>query len=118
MDVNGNINSLIEDAILNTYFECELMNIKDKLQKLDERNFNSSFKKKIVKKINECIDSGVSITLTALKMVDDTKGTRYEDEMTWILAQNPLTPKMVFDYHMHLAEKRIARELKLSEVGL
>ena len=50
MVVNGNINSLIEDAIINTYFECELMGNRDKMQKLDERNFNSSFKKRIVSK--------------------------------------------------------------------
>jgi hypothetical protein len=118
MDVNGNINSLIEDAIINTYFECELMNTRDKMQKLDERNFNSSFKKRIAKKINECLDKNISITLEALKMVDSTKGTRYEDEMIFILAQNPLTPKMASDYNQHLAEKRIVRELKLSEVGL
>ena len=118
MDVNGNINSLIEDAIINTYFECELMNTRDKMQNLDERNFNSSFKKRVVKKINECLDKNISITLEALKMVDSTKGTRYEDEMIFILAQNPLTPKMASDYHQHLAEKRIVRELKLSEVGL
>lgn len=115
MDVNGNINSLIEDAIINTFFECELMGIKDNMPKIEEKNFNSSFKKKIVAKINECIKSKHSITLEALKMVDNCKGTRYEDEMIWILAQNPLTPKMASDYYTHLAENRIKRELKLSE---
>lgn len=116
MDVNGNINSLIEDAIINTYFECELMGNRDKMQKLDERNFNSSFKRRIVHKINECLDNGNSITLEALKMVDDTRSTRYEGEMVFILAQNPLTPNMARDYHKHLAEKRIKRELKLGDI--
>lgn len=117
MDVNGNINSLIEDAIINTYFECELMGNRDKMQKLDERNFNSSFKKRIVNKINWCLEKDESISLEALKMFDKVKGTRYEDEMVWILAQNPLTPNMARDYHKHLAEKRIKRELKLGDIA-
>ena len=116
MDANGNIHNLIEDAIINSYFECELMGVREKMQKLDERNFNSSFKKRIVKKINECFDNDESITIEALKMIDSTKGTQYEDEMIWILAQNPLTPNMARDYHKHLAEKRIKRELKLGDI--
>jgi len=44
-------------------------------------------------------------------MIDKTKGTNYEDEMMGIIAQNPLTARMVSDYHGYLAELRIKREL-------
>ena len=33
-DVNSNINTQLEDAIINTYFECELMGLREKLTKL------------------------------------------------------------------------------------
>lgn len=110
-----NLNFNIECAIINTYFEAELLNIKDKLPRLDHRNFTTSFRRKIVKNINECYDKDKSITLEAMKIVDKCKNTSYEYEVLCILAQNPLTPKMVIDYHRHLTEVRIARDLKVSE---
>ena len=110
-DVNSNINTQLEDAIINTYFECELMGLREKLTKLDRRNFTSSFKKRIIDKINDCLDDGSSITLECAKIIDKTKGTNYEDEMLGIIAQNPLTARMVSDYHGYLAELRIKREL-------
>jgi len=66
MDNSGNLITRIEDAIINTFFEAELMGVDKKLFKLDERNFITNFKKKIVKVINDCMTNDRSITLEAI----------------------------------------------------
>ena len=51
---NGSVQANIEDAIINTFFEAELMGVKhEQLFKLDERNFQSHFKKRIVERIGK-----------------------------------------------------------------
>lgn len=114
MDFSGNILSRIEDAVINTFFESELMGIKhEQLFKLDRNNFTGSFKKRIVEIINECLEKDKSITLEALKMIESCKGN-YEVYMLDIIAQNPLTVKMARDYHSHLGMRRIERKLNVA----
>ena len=113
MDTSGNLIANIEDAIINTFFEAEGMGIHhDKLFILDEKNFTTHFKKKIVNVINECIQKDKTITLQAMSIADKCKGTQYEYDVLNILSQNPLTIKMAKDYHSYLAEKRIEREIR------
>lgn len=113
---NGNVQQNIEDAILNTFFECELMGVtKDQLFKLDERNFLSHFKRRVVFRINECIDKNESLSLLAYTLVEKCKGSR-EDEMLEICCQNPLTIQIAKDYHNYLTKKRIERDLKLENL--
>jgi len=115
MDTSGNLVTNIEDAIINTFFEAELMGVANNLFRLDDRNFITHFKKKIVITINDCIDKDKSITLAAMKMADSCKGTNYEYDILNILAQNPLTIKMAKEYHSLLAEKRIERNMRLGK---
>jgi len=116
MDCNGNILNRIEDAIINTFFEAELIGFKDQLFTLDPRNFQSSFKKRIVEKINECIAQDKSISLLAYNIVEKCKGnTNYEMLVLEILAQNPLTPKIAKEYHAHLGIRRIERTLNVTQ---
>ena len=63
MDYSGNIINRIEDAIINTFFWAEELGFRDQLFKLDERNFQGSFKKRIAYRINECLEKDKSITL-------------------------------------------------------
>lgn len=115
MDFNGNILNRIEDAIINTFFLSEEMGFREQLFKLDEKNFQSSFKKRIVYKINECFDKDKSISLLALTIFDACKGnSNHEMTMLEIHAQNPLTPKSAREYHAHLAMRRIERTLNVA----
>lgn len=111
MDYSGNIINRIEDAIINTFFWAEELGFRDQLFKLDERNFQGSFKKRIAYRINECLDKDKSITLLSMSIADACKGNN-EILFLEIIAQNPLTIKMAKDYHSYLAEKRIEREIR------
>ena len=55
MDYSGNILNRIEDAIINTFFWAEELGHRSELFKLDDKNFQGSFKKRIVQRINECL---------------------------------------------------------------
>ena len=111
---NGNPQANIENAVINSFFEAELMGVqRDQLFKLDERNFLSSFKKRIAQRINECIDKGTSVSLLAHELYEKCKGS-YEDELLEITAQNPLPIFIAKDYHDYLAKKRIERSLNVA----
>ena len=115
MDFNGNILNRIEDAIINTFFYAEEMGFREQLFKLDEKNFQGSFKKRIVYKINECLEKDKSISLLALSIFDACKGnSNHEMTMLEIQSQNPLTPKSAREYHAHLAMRRIERTLNVT----
>jgi len=115
MDFNGNIINRIEDAVIKTFFLSEEMGFREKLFKLDEKNFQTSFKKRIVYKINECLEKDKSISLLALAIFDACKGNlNHEMIMLEIHAQNPLTPKSAREYHAHLAMRRIERTLNVT----
>lgn len=111
---NGNVQANIEDAIINTFFEAELMGVKhEQLFKLDERNFSSHFKKRIVERINERINTNGSVSLLAYEIAEKCKGN-YEQEMLMITAQSALPIEIARDYHAYLAKKRIERELNVA----
>lgn len=115
MDFSGNILNRIEDAIINTFFLAEERGFRDQLFKLDEKNFQSSFKKRIVQRINECLEKDKSISLLALTIAEKCKGSSNNEMIVLeILAQNPLTPTMARDYHAHLAMRRIERTLNVA----
>lgn len=108
---DGNVQANIEDAIINTFFESELMGVKHtQLFKLDDRNFQTNFKRRIAQMINERLATGGSISLLAHEIVEKCVGN-YEREMIFILAQNPLPIQIARDYHAYLSKKRIEREL-------
>ncbi len=113
MDYSGNIINRIEDAIINTFFWAEELGFRDQLFKLDERNFQGSFKKRIAYRINECLDKDKSITLLGMAIADACKGNN-EILFLEIIAQNPMTIKMAREYHAHLAMRRIERELNVA----
>ena len=111
---NGSVQANIEDAIINTFFEAELMGVKhEQLFKLDERNFSSHFKKRIVERINERINTNGSVSLLAYEIAEKCKGN-YEQEMLMITAQSALPIEIARDYHAYLAKKRIERELNVA----
>lgn len=110
---DGNVQANIEDAIINTFFESELMGVKhSQLFKLDDRNFQTSFKRRIAQRINERLASDGSISLLAHEIAEKCVGS-YESEMVYILAQNPLPIQIARDYHAYLTKKRIERELNV-----
>lgn len=113
MDYSGNIINRIEDAIINTFFWAEELGFRDQLFKLDERNFQGSFKKRIAYRINECLDKDKSITLLSMKIADACKGNN-EILFLEIIAQNPMPIKMAREYYAHLAMRRIERELNVA----
>ena len=111
---NGSVQANIEDAIINTFFEAELMGVKhEQLFKLDERNFQSHFKKRIVERINERIAANGSVSLLAYEIAEKCKGS-YEDEMLMITAQSAVPLFVAKDYHDYLAKKRIERSLNVA----
>lgn len=111
---NGSVQANIEDAIINTFFEAELMGVKhEQLFKLDERNFSSHFKKRIVERINERLNTNGSISLLAYEIAEKCKGS-HEQEMLMITAQSALPIEIARDYHAYLAKKRIERELNVA----
>lgn len=116
MDFSGNITTRIEDAIINTFFYAEEMGVKhEQLFKLDPRNFGDSFKKKIVEKINECLEKDKSISLLAYKTFDACKShSNYEIMMLEIGTQHALPIEIARDYHAHLAKRRIERTLNVA----
>ena len=111
---NGSVQANIEDAIINTFFEAELMGVKhEQLFKLDERNFQSHFKKRIVELINERLITNGSISLLAYEIAEKCKGS-HEEEMLRITAQCALPIEIARDYHSYLAKKRIERSLNVA----
>ena len=111
---NGSVQANIEDAIINAFFEAELMSAKPvQFFKLDERNFQSHFKKRIVERINERIAANGSVSLLAYEIAEKCKGS-YEDEMLMITAQSALPLFVAKDYHDYLAKKRIERSLNVA----
>jgi len=110
---DGNIQANIEDAIINTFFEADWMWVKnEQLFKLDERNFSTHFKKRIVERINRCLEKNESLSLLAMQISEKCKGY-YEDEFLRITAQSALPVFMAKDYHSYLTKKRIERELNV-----
>ena len=115
MDYSGNILNRIEDAIINTFFWAEELGHRSELFKLDDKNFQGSFKKRIVQRINECLVEDKSITLLSFKIADACKGGNNEIMFLDIVAQNPMTIKMAREYHAHLAMRRIEKELNAAK---
>ena len=111
---NASVQTNIEDAIINTFFEADWMGVSyDQLFALDERNFIGSFKKRIVLKINECLKNESSLSLLALKISEKCKGS-FEDEFLRITAQSALPIFIARDYHDYLSKKRIERALNVA----
>ena len=111
---NGSVQANIEDAIINAFFEAELMSTKPvQFFKLDERNFQSHFKKRIVERINERLSDNGSISLLAYEIAEKCKGS-HEQEMLMITAQSALPKEIARENHTNKAKKRIERSLNVA----